>query len=206
MPLSYYQAYDGEMKVTTTETDARKVALFCKEVYDHMRKRDRRRPTALQTVVATYAAAIGLIDAEARYVGAPSSLRSSMQVLDAMRGPAVRFCENLKDTAYAVIAFIDAAGDSPATAKSAESVELDRRILAVAAELWRHDTFSERAIARSVGLHKSSVNDRLTSRATRTLLQLHEIAPSIWSDKCRPVNGPADGNGAVWTNDLALAA
>jgi hypothetical protein len=120
-------------------------------------------------------------------------------------GAGVKFYKRLTDTALAVVQFFDEAGDSP-IARDADSVAVDRRLLSLAAQLWRADKFSERAIGRLTGLHKSSVHDRLASRAVRTLQRLHEIAPSIWSAKLRPVKGP-EGAGKVWTDTTtALAA
>ena len=167
--------------------DRRAVALFIRDVWQHWLRAHRRRPTGEELIVASYASAMSLVNAEVgnsfKYLGAPTHIRSALQEVSS---GAVRFSRKLTDTAANALLYLDLAGDLP-TVRSAESAAKDRRILAIAAAAYhRSGAISHSEIGRKIGLNYTSTRDRLVARAARTMARLHADAPSIWNSKGHP--------------------
>ncbi len=141
--------------------DRRAVALFIRDVWQHWLRAHRRRPTGEELIVASYASAMSLVNAEVgnsfKYLGAPAHIRSALQEVSS---GAVRFSRKLTDTATNALVYLDLAGDSP-TVRSAESAAKDRRILAIAAAAYhRSGSISHSEIGRKIGLSHTSTRDR----------------------------------------------
>jgi hypothetical protein len=206
--LSRRKLYDlnclGDIHTEAAEMadDVRAVVGMLAELWRLERQQRKRRPTPVEFIVGAYATAVAMVDSEVgncfQYLGAPGPIRSALRELSAEQERASR---QVSDTALKVIEFLDEAGDS-LTAKPA-SIALDRRVLSVAARHFhRHGEINERAIARAISVSHTTVNDRLHSRAARTLQRLHAVAPDIWSAKGRPLAEPI-GSGRVLSDAIA---
>lgn len=171
------------------DDEVRAVALFVRSIWVSLFERNQRRPTPAETVVASYAAASSLIDAEVgnvfRYLGCPSpNVRGALR--DISSG-AVRYSRQLTDSAGLVLAYFDQAGDSQ-KARTEESIRVDRQVLACAARDFRiTDAVSDSAIGREIGLSQVQVRDRRLCRSARIMNRLHVDAPMIWGEKGLPV-------------------
>ena len=156
---------NGTCMAYLDDTQRRSVALFVRDVWRDWLKKHLRQPSAVELVVASYATSLALIDAEIgnsfRYRGAPGHMRGALREISA---GAAHYSRQLTDVADNVIAYLVAASDSPVA--KPESVATDRRILAVAArDFHRHFEFSERSLAREIGLSRPVIHERLVARA-----------------------------------------
>lgn len=192
--------------IDLTDTERREVALFIAAIWRAERERRRRQPTAEHVVAVAYATAMALVDAEVGnhflYLGAPRPVRAALLVVSANAATVSR---RLSDVAANVVAYLDQTGDSP-TAKP-ESIAIDRRIVALAArDYHRNGTINDSEIGRKIGLSHTSVRDRRLARSARIMARLHGDMPSLWAARGRPVDGPKDATGRVWSTTTELQA
>lgn len=188
------------------DNDIRAVALFMRDVWHAEFKRRRSRPTHDELVIAAYATSMALVNAEVgdafKYLGAPRHVRSALQEFS---GGAARFSRRLSDTALQVVEYLDRSGDN-ATARTAQSIELDRRVIALAArDYHRTGTVSDSDLGRALGVSHTSIRDRRLARSARIMARLHADVPDIWSANGRPVSEPND-SGKVLSSVAADAS
>jgi hypothetical protein len=176
-----------ENAMNLTHAERRDAARFIADVWQHQRRRLRRRPQPHETVIAAYAAGREILDAfvgdKLRFLGAP---RDACCALGDFAAATRSRPSALADQAEAALRYLEEAGD--ATNAKAASIAVDRRIIETMAATYHRDReINDSDVGRMIGLSHTSVRDRRLARAARIMAQLHRDCPDLWSDKSGPV-------------------